>query len=218
MGAEFIEKIHTTIAREKSLNNWSCIRPSSCDIFKGGWIISNVGDYSKCPHCHMEYYSWQSDDNPLIIHKYLSPYCLFVLSQNPFISNPIPIRKVEEVFTNEEILNAESKPYAGLVRPKYESMFAVWERKNSFDRFPGGCPFNVDELARDGLYYTNRGRVVKCFYCKSRVYVFNSISSHNSHLMHLHSLSQCRYMEQLKDCDLQNSKRQGKDQTQMVKL
>ncbi|CAF4352188.1 unnamed protein product, partial [Rotaria sordida] len=69
LGVEFTEQSSITIERERSLINWSCTKPSRYDMIKGGWIISDTEDYSKCPHCHMHYYNWKSNDNPLIIHK-----------------------------------------------------------------------------------------------------------------------------------------------------
>ena len=53
----------------------------------------------------MEYYNWKNNDNPFNIHKYLSPLCLFVLSPNPFNFNSIPIKTMEEVFSDEYIMN-----------------------------------------------------------------------------------------------------------------
>ncbi len=152
----------------------------------------------------MKYYNWKSDDDPLLIHKYLSPFCLFVLSLNPFNSNPISIRKVEEQFTDDDIENAESRPYVGLVQTRYQSIFSVSDRQISFNRFPGDCPIDSNELAISGFYYTNHGRLIKCFYCKSCVLV----SRRNSRLIHLHS--RCRYIQQLNDHDPEPSVQQGK--------
>ncbi|CAF5226354.1 unnamed protein product, partial [Rotaria magnacalcarata] len=122
-----MENIDITIEREKSLTKWPLIKPSRFDLTQGGWVISETDGYSKCPHCQVHYCNWNMNDNPLLVHKYLSPLCLFVLSPNPFNSNPIPIRKIAEHFTDEDIINAESQPYNGLVQPRYEWMSSIFQ-------------------------------------------------------------------------------------------
>jgi baculoviral IAP repeat-containing protein 7/8 len=209
LGAQFNEANAITIAREHSLENWLCDKPSRCDMIRGGWIKSDTEDHSKCPHCHMQYYNWKSDDNPWLIHQHLSPLCLFILSPNPFNSNRIPIRKPHEQFTDEDIENAESQPYTGLVQSRHESHFLVTDRRNSFNRFPGGCPSNADELATSGFYYTNRGGRIKCFYCERRVLVWNPDSQSSQYFKHLHLPTQCRYMRQMNDHDPESSSQSG---------
>ncbi|CAF1092201.1 unnamed protein product [Rotaria sordida] len=208
LAVEFFEQLITTIERERSLKNWSSIKPSRYDMTIGGFIISEKDDYSKCPHCHIQYYNWKSNDNPLIIHKYLSPNCLFVLSQNPFNLNPVPIKKIEEIFTDEDIINAQSQPYTGLVQSRYGSMSVVCQRKHSFERFPGGCPTDAHQLAISGWYYTNYGRNIKCFYCERYAFPLNIHQRSHPYLNLLHRFSSCRYIRQLNEFDSQSSTRQ----------
>ncbi|CAF2377764.1 unnamed protein product [Rotaria sp. Silwood2] len=203
LGAEFTEQLNITIEREKSLKNWSCIKPSQYDLTKGGWILYGTEDYSKCPHCHIYYYNWKPNDNPLVIHKYLSPLCLFVLALNPFNSNPIPIRTTKENFTDENIIDAESQPYDGLVQTRYESVFMLSKRQKSFETFPGGCPINAHELAISGWYYPNTSIFIKCFYCKRSVPAIHSSLRPHPYLKDLHRLFPCRYVRQLNDIDSQ---------------
>jgi hypothetical protein len=210
LALQFTEDKTITIEREHSLTNWSCIKPSRRDITKGGWIISDKEDHtSRCHHCHMEYYNWKSDDNPFMIHQHLSPLCLFILSPNPFNSNSIPIRKVGEQFTGEDIENAESRPYAGLVQARHESFSRVSDRQISFDRFPHDYPINIDQLAMSGFFYTNHGRFIRCFYCKCCALVPNRSSQSNQYFRPLHLLSRCRYIQQLNDVDPEPSIQQG---------
>ncbi|CAF4815128.1 unnamed protein product, partial [Rotaria sp. Silwood1] len=186
LGDQFTEQLNVTIERERSLKNWSCIKPSPDDMTKGGWIIYAEEDYSMCPHCHICYYDWKPNDNPLVIHKYLSPLCLFVLALNPFHSNSIPIRTIRENFTDEDIINAESQPYDGLVQSKHESFFMVSQRQLSFENFPGGCPINAQELAKSGC--------IPAVHRRKRSHPY---------LTDLHSFLPCRYARQLNDIDPQ---------------
>ncbi|CAF3361255.1 unnamed protein product [Rotaria socialis] len=197
----FMENIDITIEREKSLSTWSLIKPSRFDLTQGGWVISETDGYSKCPHCQVHYCNWNMNDNPLLIHKYLSPLCLFVLSPNPFNSNPIPIRKIAEHFTDEDIINAESQPYNGLVQQRHEWMSSIFQRQNSFQRYPGGCPTNAYELAKSGFYYTNHGRFITCFYCRNNIFAFIPRTRSDRYLEHLPHLFPCRYIQQFNDVD-----------------
>jgi hypothetical protein len=180
-------------------------------MIKGGWIIYDTENYtSKCPHCHMQYCNWKSDDNPLLIHQYLSPLCPFVLSSNPFNSNPIPIRKVCEQFTDEDIKNAESQPYIGLVQTKYNSFYLVSDRQTSFNGFTHNHLVNTNELAIQGFFYRNRDRSIECFYCARKMFFWNQIFRTNQYFKNLHSSARCRYIQQLNDHDLETSNQQGK--------
>lgn len=210
LGRSFTECIDITIEREKSLKDWLSIKPSRYDLIKGGWMMSNTNYYFTCPHCNVCYYNWNINDNPLAIHKYLSPLCLFVLSTNPFISNSIPIKKVEEHFTDEDIINAETQPYVGLVRSKHDTMESIAQRQKTFERYPGGCPVNSYDLAKSGLYYANRRRSIICFYCKIKILVFIDRARSDRYLKNFHRLIPCRYIEQLNDIDPEITIRDGK--------
>ncbi|CAF4770205.1 unnamed protein product, partial [Rotaria magnacalcarata] len=114
---------------------------------------------------------------------------------------PIPIRKIAEHFTDEDIINAESQPYNGLVQPRYEWMSSIFQRQNSFQRYPGGFPTNAYELAKSGFYYTNHGRLITCFYCRNNTFAFIPRARSDRYLEHLSHLFPCRYIQQFNDID-----------------
>ncbi|CAF1351461.1 unnamed protein product [Adineta steineri] len=206
LSEEFIEEKSISIEREKSLHKWSFDKPSRYDITRGGWIIYD--NYSKCPHCHIQYNNWKSDDNPLDIHKYLSPLCLFVLSTNPFNYERIPIKKMDEEFTDEFIINAASQPYTGLVRARHESGHTISDRLNSFEQFPDHGSNDTNELAISGIYYDNRTKTIKCFYCESNMRIINGDSSFTQCFQHLHRVSNCHYIKQINDVNSHSLKQQ----------
>ncbi len=207
MGNQFKEDKQITKERERSLVKWLSIQPSRQDIIKGGWIIYD--DYSRCPHCRMIYYNWKLNDDPFLIHKYLSPLCLFILSSNPFHPNEIPIRKVQEQFTDEDIENVKTRPYNGLVPSKHSLMCSISNRLMSFNECPDGCPDNASELAKAGFYYTNYGKFIQCFYCK-RIFSVKSLSSQFGEYLKSHRrFGRCYYTEQLNDSDPEGSVQEG---------
>lgn len=178
-------------------------------MIRGGLIKFENDKYSKCPHCNMQYYDWKSDDNPLLVHKHLSPLCLFVLSSNPFNSNRIPISKTQEYYTDEYIENASSQPYAGLVRRGSDSGLNVLERRASFNRFPGGCPNDADHMAFFGLYYT-RDNKIRCFYCKFSIPILSGFLRYYKLFVSFHLRSKCPYIQQMNENDPEPSIEQSK--------
>lgn len=146
----------------------------------------------------------------MLTHQYLSPLCLFVLSINPLNANSIPVIKAREQFTDENIAQAGSQPYNGLVKSNYGSISQLSARRTSLDRFPGGCPSNADELAECGFYYPNCGTSIRCFYCKRGMIIWNRNSRFLQCITNLHRVSQCRYIKQLNDHDPVQTSQQRK--------
>ena len=109
--------------------------------------------------------------------------------------------KARELFTDENIAQAEFQPYNGLVESNYESFSELSARRTSFDSFPGGCPSYADELAKWGFYYPNCGRSIRCFYCKRRMPIWNHNSLSLQCIKSVHRASKCRYIMQLNDHD-----------------
>lgn len=207
----FTEDITKMIEREQSFHSWLYISPSRCDMIKGGWSKSDTeDDTSECSYCGMKYNNWKSDDNPLTIHRCLSPLCPFVLSLNPFNSNSIPIRPIHEQFTDENIQNAKSRPYVGLVQTKHHSVSQLAARELSFQRLSSNSSIDSEQLARSGYFYTNCGRYIRCFYCNFRVSVTQESSQLNQSFRYLHYALRCRYTQQLNDTDPHLSMQQGK--------
>jgi hypothetical protein len=190
--------------------NRTNIKPSPRAMAEGGWIIYGMEDYtSQCPHCYMQYSQWKSDDDPLLIHRYLSPLCPFVLSLNPFNESPATVRQAKEQYTDEVIAAAESQPYDGLVRNRNETNSTISNRQMSFGTFPQNHQVNTNELATNGFSYNHRHRSMHCFYCTRTLFIPNRISGINYYSRQLHPPSRCRYVQQLNDHDPVTSIQQG---------
>lgn len=193
------------------MHDQSNIKPSPRAMTEGGWITYDTENYtSQCPHCHMQYSQWKSDDNPLLIHQYLSPLCPFVLSSDPLNSNPATVTKAKEQYTDEVIATAELQPYVGLVQTRHGSNSLVSTRQTSFSAFPRNCRVNTDELATNGFSYNHRHRCMQCFYCTRMIFISGRISGFKDYSRQLHPASQCRYVQQLNDHDPVRSIGQGK--------
>jgi hypothetical protein len=156
-------------------------------------------DLLNCPHCHVEYDQWQSTDNPLQIHRSLSPRCLFLLSPNPLnLPAGIPIPTAEQQFPLSVINAASGQPSNGLAKASNSEFSAVSIRIQSFDDFPGGLPSNTDALATGGFYFDASRRRVRCFYCND----WRSISSSGGVTPISCHRPRCSYNQQNKDLEL----------------
>ncbi|CAM4939501.1 unnamed protein product [Rotaria socialis] len=69
-------------ARKRTFSNWPHrISPSSAQMIEAGFFNSNVGDRVICVYCNMICQQWTPNtDNPVEIHKTLSPKCPYVLA------------------------------------------------------------------------------------------------------------------------------------------
>ncbi|UJR10742.1 hypothetical protein I4U23_014930 [Adineta vaga] len=211
-GQTFVEETTLTIEREQSLKTSSNSELSPSVITAAGWIKYN--NYFKCPHCYMKYDSWEANDDPLFIHKQLSPLCLFVLSTNPFNSHSIPTKEAEEHYTDEDIENAELQPYKGLVQTRPGSMSEISERLKSFQHFPTDFSSIAEDLAMSGIYFISQYGYIQCFYCKFVKFIRNQNIKSIECFKSLHHLSSCRYIQQMKDNALQVSTEQASNTCQ----
>lgn len=208
MGQTFVEDAAITIQRENALQSLTDSKVSRYRLSQAGWIPHT--DYYECPHCHMRYQPWDVDDDPLSIHKQLSPLCLFVLSTNPFRSGSIPMVTTEQFFTDEDIENAHRRPYRGLVKAQPKPMSKISERIKSFENSPAHVSNVADELARSGIYFHERTKSLHCFHCKLYLRLNGPNASPIESFIRAHSIWKCQYMRQMEDKDLQNSAHQGK--------
>lgn len=189
-----------TIERETALHHRSDIKPSRHHMAEGGWMVHDgENDSAQCPHCHMQYSKWKSDDDPLLIHRHLSPLCPFVLSTNPLNSRSIPVRETREQFTDEFINAAKSQSYAGLVPTEHDPNSSIAHRQASFQTFPYRNSINTDALAISGFYYISRQRSIQCFYCKRMISVVNQMPWFVYYSRLSHASSGCFYAQQLND-------------------
>ncbi|CAM4829543.1 unnamed protein product, partial [Rotaria magnacalcarata] len=69
-------------ARKRAFSNWPHrISPSSAQMIEAGFFNCNVGDRVICLYCNIICQQWTPNtDNPVEIHKILSPKCPYVLA------------------------------------------------------------------------------------------------------------------------------------------
>ncbi|CAF0944631.1 unnamed protein product [Adineta ricciae] len=209
MGQTFVEDEAITIQRETSLQALQDSTVSRSRLTKSGLIPYN--DHYECPHCHMRYRPWDVDDDPLSIHKHLSPLCLFVLSTNPFPPSSIPMITTEQLFTDEDIENADRQPYRGLVKAQHKPMSQISDRIKSFENSPAYASNVANDLAYSGIYLNKNKKFLHCFHCKLHLRLGIPNASSVESLKKNHSVIDCRYILQMNDNGLRNPKGQASD-------
>ena len=198
-----------SVHRERSLNHVSPVGHSRHDINEAGWIPTNRDKSWMCPHCHVRYDHWKFSDLPSRIHRQLSPYCLFILSPNPFAASQMPISSAAEHFNNDYLATSQTQPYNGLAERRDKPMSCVDNRRKTFDRLPEGCSTTFDQLAMAGFHLIKPFNWIRCFYCE-RLVATRGLQSMEYQLTQsqLH-VKQCRYTQQLNDCRALSASSQG---------
>ena len=196
LAAQFRESEDMAIVREESWDrHHRSLHRSPRDMYEAGWMISDDGTCAQCPYCHVEYDQWQSTDNPLDVHRALSPYCLFVLSQNPLNLPAIPIRTSAEQFPRTTISTAHLRPYDGLANVSKSKFCELTKRLESFDARPDLFENNKMDLATEGFHYHVSPSCILCFYCCS----LKMIPSSNGEIQMPSHRIQCFYNRQKQD-------------------
>ncbi|CAF4854486.1 unnamed protein product, partial [Rotaria sp. Silwood2] len=55
-------------------------------MISAGWFSCNINDRVICIYCNTIFHEWTNNDDPIEVHKRLSPKCPFVISM-PLVNN-----------------------------------------------------------------------------------------------------------------------------------
>ncbi len=195
----FKEERSITIEREQSFKNWPHSSPSRISMLIAGWLLDTTKgkDYTTCPHCGVECDNWEPNDNPLRIHREWSPCCPFLLSEHPIDLSSVPIQTLKEIFMKEKINNAVAQPTSHLISTSTSPYRLPPKREESFRRFPGGSPRNIEILVRSGFYYTGFSTTLKCYDCGGTVNDLHRYSSNEIDIQHRNQFPYCRFAQLL---------------------
>jgi hypothetical protein len=164
-----------------------------------GWfrIATASGDATVCFHCGVRYDNWNVNADPYLIHRQRSPSCPFIHSLCPIQPNSILTKSVGEVFTQQKIITDVNQPISNVILTSNALYSRPCDRANSFHRFPGGYPINVDALINSGFYYTGMITLIRCYECLYTVNNFHSYPSNDINNEHLRRSPLCRLAQLL---------------------
>ncbi|CAF2402152.1 unnamed protein product [Rotaria sp. Silwood2] len=192
---DFKETIEQTIIREHSFIGTPDTLPPRSKMITAGWYLSRTKgrDYTICLYCGVERNNWNYDDNPWRVHQELSPSCPFILSSNPMEPSSVPIKRLCEIFTKEEIIYYVAQPNSSMILKSNSYYSLPPNRYASFSKFPDGTPRNIEELVKSGFYYCGIGTRLQCYHCKVYVNNFHDYPSNVINVEHLRRAPNCRY-------------------------
>lgn len=191
------EDREVTRKREASLISWPHRSPSPIQMLQGGWYFdtTNGVDHTICLHCQSAHDNWQTTDDPLRIHNDLANNCPLVCATAPLHQSSVPNKRVQDVYTDEEIEAQLATSNSKIILP-FLSETNVIQRANSFQAFPRQLSDDiVHRLAIFGFFYTDIGRLIKCYACLKIVVNFDQHLVDEIIREHCSASSNCAYAQ-----------------------
>ncbi|CAF1184081.1 unnamed protein product [Rotaria sordida] len=203
--------------RQRTFSNW----PHETTLMKEQMIIAgffhcNVGDRVICLYCNLICQQWQENiDDPVEIHKTLSPMCPYVLFKLTR-TEPSSVSIVNEISTDnidhqatllnnnnqvrfEQIVYTSPCHIAYISIPSRQATFEIWANESS----PA-----IDDLVKAGFFYTGIENIVTCFYCNGSLK--NWGENDNPLIEHIRWFPHCAYAKQLSGPELHDKIQKAK--------
>ncbi|CAF2051477.1 unnamed protein product [Rotaria magnacalcarata] len=183
-------------------------------MIEAGFFNCNVGDRVICLYCNIICQQWTPNtDNPVEIHKTLSPKCPYVLAilDRQQLS---AIRVMNDQFTRDNLtgtMNVDTLRCGDIVNTIacHQNYMEIPRRYTSFATFPTENLPSVENLVKAGFFYTGSKTIVTCFYCNGSLQ--NWGANDNPMIEHARWFPHCGYAKQLCGAELyrkiQESKR-----------
>ncbi|CAF3353217.1 unnamed protein product [Rotaria socialis] len=200
--------------RNRTFSNWPHrISPSSAQMIEAGFFNCNVGDRVICVYCNIICQQWTPNtDNPVEIHKTLSPKCPYVLAilDRQQLS---AIQIMNDQFMRDNwtgAMNADTLRCGDIVNTIacHQNYMEIPRRYASFATCPTENLPSVENLVKAGFFYTGSKNIVTCFYCNGSLQ--NWGVNDNPTIEHARWFPHCGYAKQLCGAELyrkiQNSK------------
>ncbi|CAF0928914.1 unnamed protein product [Didymodactylos carnosus] len=218
--------------RKRTFSHWPHRAPSRNQMVEAGFFNCNVGDRVICIYCNVICQQWTPhNDDPVEIHKILSPNCSYVklvlrktASLNSIrIVNETGRQSSQTVPTNDTSHPTNNNNSSDVLRCNEIVLTAacniayseIPKRYASFATWPNEPLPSVDDLVKSGFYYTGTKTIVTCFYCNGSLQ--NWGQNDNPMIEHARWFPQCAYARQLCGDDLyrkiQDSKRAAQERT-----
>ena len=212
----FLELNTLQAIRGRIFSTWPAkIRPTKEQMIAAGFFHCNVGDRVMCIYCNLIAQQWQDIDDPVEIHKTLSPQCHYVRSfltqeGRSFISI------VNELSTNNTnnptvLLNHSNRSQFDQIvttSPCHPNYCSIPSRQATFETWTNESSPSVDDLVRAGFFYTGTRSSVTCFYCDGSLQ--NWGKNDDPLIEHIRWYPLCQYAKQLAGSELYNKVQEAK--------
>ncbi|UJR14270.1 hypothetical protein I4U23_001261 [Adineta vaga] len=184
--------------RRRTFSHWQKdTQRYSEQMIAAGFFACNVSDRVICLYCDIICQEWTTDiDDPLEVHKTLSPQCPYVLAMLTHPQSSLMTTNLNDIPIDTININTEPEfdqtIHTSSCHPFYSEMT---KRLESFDTCLQERSVSVEEFARAGFFYSDSNDITKCFNCNGTLSKLNSI---NDPLMeHIRLYPLCDYAKQV---------------------
>ncbi|UJR32812.1 hypothetical protein I4U23_020274 [Adineta vaga] len=220
---KFMELENLKQVRRRTFSHWSeNTTPLKNQIIDAGFFACNVGDRVICLYCNLVCQQWNKDsDDPVEIHKRLSPKCPYVLlmlkqdeTSSAFVLNGM---SVDNVKSQETLLNNVGRLHSNhivCISPCHASYANIISRRETFSIWDEELMPSADDLVKAGFFYTGTKSAVICFYCNGSLQ--NWKKNDNPLIEHVKWYPHCLYAKQLAGCELYDKIRREQNSREEV--
>ncbi|KAJ8311086.1 hypothetical protein KUTeg_005731 [Tegillarca granosa] len=182
-----------------------------------GFYYQNKFDEVTCFSCGRKYSGWKTGDDPMRIHRNISPHCRFITegqSGNIAVGGGDGRQFVLKSSSGEQSGPTSYEPLGiSTQRPVYPHYALTVVRTTSFRCWPKDKKQHPQDLAKAGFFYEGREDQVRCFFCGGGL--FNWDPEDVPIVEHARWYPKCVFLRQLKGDDfilqIQKTFQQGDD-------
>ncbi|CAF3384923.1 unnamed protein product [Rotaria sp. Silwood1] len=204
-------------ARQRTFSHWPHDTALTKEqMISAGFFQCNVGDRVICLYCNLICQQWEgSMDEPVEVHKKLSPMCPYVRSMltQTESSSVLIVNEISKdtngnqtaALSNTNHLRFEQLVYTS---PSHISYSSIPSRRATFETWTDQSSPSVDDLVTAGFFYTGVKNIVRCFYCNGSLQ--NWGKNDNPLIEHIRWFPHCAYAKQLSGDELYNKVQKAK--------
>jgi hypothetical protein len=134
-----------------------------------GFYYTGQSSATKCFSCGIIYKDWTSGDDPMTVHRRLSPSCDIVRHNRQNISSTIDNQEMEKAPTQTSNQYQHSNGYATLEinveKPKYPNYAQLQVRISSYQGWPTCLDQTPRDMAMAGFLFDGYQDYTRCFVC-----------------------------------------------------
>ncbi|CAF1345659.1 unnamed protein product [Didymodactylos carnosus] len=173
--------------RHRTFSHWTTIQPSKSQMIEAGFFYSNVHDRVLCTYCNLICQQWTAEDEPVFVHKTISPNCYYVKSYLNL--NPCSV-------VTDQTLPTLGNQACALNFGRNQQYSDISKRQSTFSAWPTDQKLpSVHHLVRAGFFYTGIKTIVTCFYCNGSLHDWGP--NDQPHIEHARWFPHCVYIKQL---------------------
>ncbi|CAF1591031.1 unnamed protein product [Didymodactylos carnosus] len=152
-------------------------------MIESGFFSCNISDRVICIYCNVICQQWIHTDDPVQIHKILSPTC-------PCVKKLISLQNND----NSNMINNNSDRCndIDLTSAYHTASIEVSKRHESFNSWPAQQLKSIDNLIKAEFCYMGIKTIVTCFYCNGSIENWND--NNNPFIERVRWFPHCAYI------------------------